>query len=184
MVIRASKNEIARPQQLYSSRIRELALTNRDLGTETHTFNMVFKDVNLGATLFDIGAGGAIQTIQIRFGDDIWIDQEEPAYTRPRQKLYDGATGTATTHDSDAEFLESFDSFDAYCQGLPLQKIRISRDPMFIDWCTGIDYLGANDAHTHRLRLPVCPPDASVYRLLAAKEQTDQDLAVVSVTAL
>ena len=74
MVIRASKNEIACPQQLYSSRIRELALTNRDFGTETHPFNMVFEDVNLGATLFDIGAGGAIQAVQIRFGDDIWID--------------------------------------------------------------------------------------------------------------
>jgi len=126
VVIGASENEIACPQQLHSSRIRELALTNRDLGTETHPFDMVFKDVNLGATLFDIGAGGAIQTVQIRCGDDIWIDQEEPAYARPSQKLYDGATGPATTYDSDTEFLESFDSFDAYCQGLPLQKIRIS----------------------------------------------------------
>ncbi len=182
MVIRASKNEIACPQQLYRSRLRELALTNRYLGTETHPFNIVFEDFNLGASPFDIGAGGAIQTVQIRFGDDIWIDQEEPAYARPSQKLYDGATGPPTTYDSDTELLESFDSFDAYCQGLPLQKIRI-RYPMFTDWCTEIDDLGANDAHTHRLRRPSCSPNASVYRLLATKEQTDQDLAVVSIPA-
>ena len=173
MVIRTSENEIACPQQLYSSRLCEPGLTNRDLGTETHPFNMVFEDVNLGATLFDIGAGRAIQTVQIRFGDDIWIDQEEPAHTCPSQKLYDGATGPATTYDSDAEFLESFNSLDAYCQGLPLQKIRISRAPMLIDWCTGIDDLGANDAHTRQLRRPGGSPDASVYRLLSAKEQTN-----------
>ena len=183
MVVCTSKDEVASPQQFRGCRVCQRGLPNGNFRSETHPVNMVFEYLHLGPTPFEITSSRSMKTVQIRFVDDIRIDQEQLAHSSPRQQNDDCTTSSTATDDPDAQLLKPLHRFCTDCQRLSLQEFWAGSYFASIDWRTRINHLRSNDPHPYRLWSSVGAPDTRLYLTLTAKEETDQHLVWVPIAA-
>ena len=92
----------------------------------------MLEDRDLGTLVFDIEASGTVEAVKVRFGDNIWIDQEETSEACPGQKHGDGAAGATASDDGDAECLETLDGFLANGESLSLKVCGVGSRVMAI----------------------------------------------------
>ena len=86
MVVGAPEDVVARPEQTSDDGVGQRGLAYGNLSSQAHLVYVILENTDFETLFFGVETSGAVEPVEARFGDDVWIEQEKTSDTCPGQE--------------------------------------------------------------------------------------------------
>ena len=84
MVVGAPEDIVARPEQTSDIGVGKRGMAYGNLGSQAHLLDVILENRDFGTLVLYGETSGAVEPVEARFSDDIWIEQEKTSDACPR----------------------------------------------------------------------------------------------------
>ena len=84
MVVGAPEDIVARPEQTSDIGVGKRGMAYGNLGSQAHLLDVILENRDFGTLVLCGETSGAVEPVEARFSDDIWIEQEKTSDACPR----------------------------------------------------------------------------------------------------